>query len=166
MLLLLMALQLPSSVNVKSNLKGFDRLIKNIKTNLVARVGIFANKNAREGENTNADIGARHEFGVISEGIPRRSFLEDPLKEKRKEFLKDVDKIVKANIDKENGARESLELIGISAEAIVQEAFETGGFGTWPELRDKTTTAKGSDTILIDSSQLRRAITSKVGKRT
>lgn len=164
MLLLLRGLQLPSSVSVKADLKGFDRLIKNIKTDLVVQIGIFANKNARKDESTNADIGARHEFGVISEGLPRRSFLEDPLKIKRKEFLKQVSKIVKANIDKKNGDKQSLKLIGIAAEAIIQEAFETGGFGAWEALSPETIAAKASATILIDRSELRRAISSKVKK--
>ena len=156
---------MPSSVNVKADLKGFDRLTKNIKSNLVVQVGIFADKNSRDDDNTNADIGARHEFGVISEGIPRRSFLEDPLKMKRKTFLKQVDKIVKANIDKKGGDRKTLKLIGIAAEAIIQEAFETEGFGAWENLSPKTISAKGSAAILIDTSQLRRAITSKVRKK-
>jgi hypothetical protein len=157
---------MPSKVSVKSNLKGWEQLQKNLKTKLVAKVGIFSDDSQRsDGDLTNVQIGARHEFGVISEGLPRRSFLNDPIELKRKELLKKADGIIKANIDKEGGAEKIFELIGIVGEAIVQEAFETGGFGTWQSLSERTINKKESSQILIDSSQLRRAVISKVDKR-
>ena len=135
-------------------------------TKLVAKVGIFSDDNARDdGGLTNAQIGARHEFGVLSEGLPRRSFLKDPINLKRKELLSKADKIIKANIDKNDGDVKIFELIGIYGESIVQEAFETGGFGTWQSLSQSTIDKKGSSQILIDSSQLRKAVISKVDKR-
>jgi len=156
---------MPSDVKVTSNLKGLEQLQENLKTNLVAKLGIFADKNARgDGALTNAEIGARHEFGVISEGLPRRSFLKDPIEIKRKELLATANKVIKANIDKEGGAEKIFELIGIAGEAIVQEAFESGGFGTWQPLAQSTIDAKGSEQILIETSQLRKSIISKVEK--
>lgn len=157
---------MPSSVEVKSDLKGLDKLLKNVSTKLVAKVGIFGDKNQRdEGEATNADIGAVHEFGSFSKGIPRRSFLKDPMTHKRKELLKKAKEIIDANIDKENGDEKIFELIGIYGESIVQEAFESGGFGMWEAISQETIDRKGSSQILIDSSQLRRAIISKTDKR-
>ena len=156
---------MPSNVKVTSNLKGLDQLQKNLKTSLVAKLGVFADDNARDdGEKTNAEIGARHEFGVLSEGVPRRSFLKDPIEIKRKELLVTAEKVIKANITKPNGAEKIFELIGIAGEAIVQEAFESGGFGTWKPLSDFTIAKKGSDQILIETSQLRRSVISKVEK--
>jgi len=156
---------MPSDVKVTFNLKGLEQLQENLKTNLVAKLGIFADKNARgDGALTNAEIGARHEFGVISEGLPRRSFLKDPIEIKRKELLATANKVIKANINKEGGAEKIFELIGIAGEAIVQEAFESGGFGTWQPLAQSTIDAKGSEQILIETSQLRKSIISKVEK--
>jgi hypothetical protein len=156
---------MPSQVKVTSNLEGLEKLRENMKTKLVAKLGIFADDNARsDGALTNAEIGARHEFGVISEGLPRRSFLRDPIELKRKELLKKADRIIKANIDKEDGDEKIFELIGIVGEAIVQEAFESGGYGTWQSLSQMTVDQKGSSQILIDTSQLRRAVISKVDK--
>lgn len=157
---------MPAIVKVTSNFKGLEQLKENLKTKLVAKVGVFADDNSRdEGELTNAEIGARHEFGVISEGLPRRSWLKDPIELKRKELLKTAEKVIKANIDKKDGAEKIFELIGIAGEAIVQEAFESGGFGTWQPLSDFTVNKKGSSQILIDTSQLRRAVISKVDKK-
>jgi hypothetical protein len=156
---------MPSQVKVTSNLEGLEKLQENMKTKLVAKLGIFADDNARSnGGLTNAEIGARHEFGVISEGLPRRSFLRDPIELKRKELLKKADRIIKANVDKEDGDEKIFELIGVVGEAIVQEAFESGGYGTWQSLSQMTVDKKGSSQILIDSSQLRRAVISKVDK--
>jgi hypothetical protein len=155
----------PSKVRVKSNLKGLEQLQKNLKTNLVAKVGVFGDDNNRGDGLTNSEVGAAHEFGVLSDGIPRRSFLRDPIQLKRKRLLKEAQGIIKANIVKEDGAQKIFELIGIMGEAIVQEAFETGGFGAWEPLSDKTIAKKKSESILIDTSQLRGSITSKAEKR-
>lgn len=87
-----------ASVEVKSNLKGLDELQKNLNTKLVTKVGIFSDDNARSGESNNATIGARHEFGVLSEGLPRRSFLRDPIELKRKELLETAREVIKVNI--------------------------------------------------------------------
>lgn len=159
-------LQMPSSVRITGQVDGLERILKNVSTNLVAKIGIFGGGNQRDdGSQTNAQIGAKHEFGSFSENLPRRSFLKDPITLKRKELLKKADKIIKANIDKPEGAEKIFELVGIVGEGIVQEAFETGGFGTWQSLSQRTIDKKGSSQILIDSSQLRKAIISKAEKR-
>lgn len=154
---------MPSKIAVKGNVDGLNRLIENVSTNLVAKVGIFGGA-SRDGT-TNAQIGAFHEFGAFNKGLPRRSFLKDPISLKRKQLIKQVRKIIKSNISKPSGAKKIFELIGIAGEAIVQEAFETGGFGTWEPLKQGTANKKGSSQILIDSSQLRKAVISKVEKR-
>jgi len=157
---------LPSSVKVTGNTDGLERMLKNVNTKLVAKVGIFSGENQRDdGSLTNAQIGATHEFGSFSKGIPRRSFLKDPITIKRKELIKKAKQIIDANIDKEGGDKKIFELLGIYGESIVQEAFESGGFGTWQSLSSNTETNKGSSQILIASSQLRKAIISKTDKR-
>lgn len=156
---------MPSSVKVTGDIKGLDQLLKNVSTKLVAKVGIFGGSR-EEGESaTNADIGAIHEFGSFSKDLPRRSFLKDPITLKRKELLKKAKELITANIDKDGGDKKIFELLGIFGESIVQEAFESGGFGTWDPISKKTINKKGSSQILIDSSQLRKSITSKTEKR-
>ena len=41
---------MPSNVKVTSNLKGLEQLQENLKTNLVAKLGIFADKTQEEME--------------------------------------------------------------------------------------------------------------------
>jgi hypothetical protein len=151
---------MPSDIVIKDNFSGLDKFQKSFKENKVAKVGIFSDKNARDDAMTNVKVGMKHEFGSFSEGIPRRSFLRDPMTFKRKELLKQAKKIIDRDIDK--GIEFVLEKIGVLGETIVQEAFATGGFGAWQPLSDTTIKKKNSSSVLIDTGQLRRAIISKV----
>jgi len=148
---------MPSDIVIKDDFTGLDKLEKNLKSQKLAMVGIFGNKNARDDDTTNVKVGMKHEFGSFSEGLPRRSFLKDPLALKRKEFLKRARKIIDKDISDSVDSDQILEKIGVLGETIVQEAFETGGFGTWKPI-------SRSGSILIDTGQLRSSITSKVEK--
>jgi len=155
-----------ASTQINFKIDGLERIRKNLEqTKLVAKLGIFGDKGKRDDETvqTNADIGAFLEFGTKK--MPRRSFLLDPLTIKGKELTKKTEQIIDRYIDEENGIEKILELVGIYGESIVQEAFETGGFGAWEPIKEATANRKGSSQILIDSSQLRRSVISKVEKR-
>lgn len=157
---------MPSKTEVKYKFKGWEQVKKNLEVSLVTKVGIFSDHAKREeGELTNVEIGIKHEFGSFSERIPRRSFLKEPLVLKREELLERIEKNIKANIDKVGGAERTFAILGVYAEAIIQEGFATGGYGTWKPLSAKTVDSKGNSQILIDSSQLRKSIISKVEKR-
>ena len=157
-----------ASTQINFKIDGLERIRKNLEqTKLVAKLGIFGDKNKRDDKTgrTNAEIGADHEFSVPSRNLPRRSFLLDPLTIKGKELTKKVGQIIDRYIDEENGIETILELVGIYGESIVQEAFETGGFGAWQPIKEATANRKGSWQELIASSQLRRSVISKVEKR-
>jgi recombinational DNA repair protein RecT len=157
---------MPKNNEVVYKDKGLNNLLANLKTNLVTKVGIFAdeNNNREDGEITNSELGAIHEFGSITKNIRIRSFLRSPLELKRKKLINNLKNIIAANITKKNGKEKIFELIGIDAYAIIQEAFETGGYGTWEPIAIKTAIKKGSSKILIDSSDLRKSIIYKVEK--
>ncbi len=153
---------MPATVKITQNFKKLEQLNKNLKTKLVTKVGILGKDNNRDGEQTNAQIGAKHEFGSLSEGIPRRSFLNDPLVEKKKELVETQKKLFIENLPKKNGEKVIFRKLGIKAEQIIQEAFATGGFGKWQPLSQKTIDQKKSSSILIDTAQLRKSISSDV----
>lgn len=157
-----------ANIKIDYNIEGLERIRKNLEeSKLTAKLGIFGDKNKRDDKTgrTNAEIGADHEFSVPSRNLPRRSFLLDPLTIKGKELTKKVGQIIDRYIDEENGIETILELVGIYGESIVQEAFETGGFGAWQPIKEATANRKGSWQELIASSQLRRSVISKVEKR-
>lgn len=118
------------------------------------------------GHLTNAQIGAIHEFGSPGDKIPERSFLRMPILSKLGDELKTIPGSDWKNVFAD-GAEESqsggliavLRVVGQAAVNVVQDAFNTGGFGRWAKLSKATIARKGSSEILIETTQLRRSIT-------
>lgn len=157
---------MPANVRIQSNFKKLEDLNKNAKQKIFAKVGILGDDSNRTNDDgvTNAEVGLVHEVGSKTRNIPRRSFLEDPLTIKKDEINKTAGKLIIENIAEKNGMTKIFKKIGIKAEAIIQEAFASGGFGTWADLEEQTIKRKGSSSKLIDKSELRKSISSGVGK--
>jgi len=153
------------TITAKSDFSGLEKLKKQAKKNYVARIGILGKGDARPDGLSNATIGFKHEFGSVTENIPIRSFLRMPLITKSKEF----DEVLKTNTAKKEvdkkGIKALVTLLGIKAEAIIQEAFASRGFNTWAKNAPYTIAKKGSDSPLIDTGELRKTITSEVVSR-
>lgn len=104
---------------------------------------------------TTAFVGAVHEFGAPSRGIPQRSFLRatvDSNSSRIEGFLFDA---VAAVIDRVKDPMQAantvgLQVVGLVAKRIVQ--------GIPPALKPATIERKGSSTPLIDTGQLRQSI--------
>lgn len=149
-----------------------SRIAKLLSTNQLpkVKVGVLAStaQRAQDVQN-NAQIGFTNEFGKLTgyPKIPERSFIRMPLnlhfnnrlKQKKSLAGKEFEKALKSG-KIEDFARK----VGLVAEEVIQEAFETRGWGKWPKNAPLTVELKGSDAPLIDTGQLRRAITSKVIK--
>lgn len=153
-----------NQTKISYNIDGLNEIIKEMNGQYVTRVGILGEAGAREGDSElgNAEIGLVHEFGSVSRGIPPRSFLRFPLEFKSKELVESIKTGFSAYFFEKKEFKKVHELLGLKAEEIVQDSFESGGFGQWPELADSTVAAKGSSQPLIDTAQLRRSITSDV----
>lgn len=129
-------------------------------------VGAVAKPKASSEEQlTNADIGLRHEFGSLAEKLPMRSFLRMPLFVHLSERMREIGEGFWLALISKKGLWQGLRTLGIQAEATVQTAFKTGGWGQWPALSQYTVQLKGSSSILIDTAQLRQSITSAVVKK-
>lgn len=157
-------------ITIKSNFKGLEDLQKNLKKQLVVKVGVLGADSARSDDSTgmtNAEIGARHEFGVISEHLPRRSFLWDMILLKRKQLAEDAGKIAKKQIAEDGGILKIMKGIGIAAEKIVIKSFDTEGYGTWAPLSESRKKEKAEQNlpaeILMATTQLSKSITSQIG---
>lgn len=143
---------------------GLNQLLKTLKdSKAVLRVGILGNKNARSGSGeTNAEIGAKHEFG--SDGMPQRSFLRMPLETELAKALANSQAFSEDTLKKviaEKTLKPWLEQVGFVAEAVIQDAFATGGFGQWPQWSNPNYT-NNTGQILVDTQQLRDSISSEV----
>lgn len=138
-----------------------QRLITQVASeekNSRVQVGIFSSSARIDSDLTNGDIGAVHEFGSMSQHIPQRSFLRMPLTTR----LKDNVSSNWGETILRQGFNSALRKLGVMGENTVQKAFATGGFGVWPKLKPATIARKRSSAILIDTSQLRRSISSRV----
>jgi phage gpG-like protein len=155
---------MPADIKITQDFKLLNKLNKNLKDKYVAKIGILGKKSGRADKNTNALIGAVHEFGSVTKNIPRRSFLNDPLQTKSKEINATIAKSASSDLLQNNGVELIFRKAATKAEQIVQMAFATGGFGKWKPLKKETTRRKGSSSILIDSGQLRKSISSTVEK--
>lgn len=148
--------------------KGLDQLIKALKNGMPrACVGILGSKTIRgktQGNQTNAAIGAIHEYGSPAKNIPIRSFLRVPISEhlnKKMESSGALDETVLKEVVKSGTVVPWLKKIAILAESVVHEAFETGGFGKWPGWKNPNY-KNNHGRILEDTGQLRDSITSEV----
>jgi len=149
----------------EKNLKATTQYLKNLqamKTHYVA-VGLPASKVAGkkyEGGVDVVDVGAAHEFGT--EDIPERSFLRAPFELRKSEINRAIEKAVELVGAGKYDAVTALNRVGVTARNISVRAFESGGYGTWPDIKEETKKAKGSSAILIDKGELRGEITWEV----
>lgn len=173
--------QVGPNASVTTDMTGLNNLLAGIDDHYVARVGILGNKahakhrmeagelknsgghkiGSGQSELTNADIGLRHEKGVKSEHLPRRSWLKDPLEDKLPEYFNKLGSEVIYQMVKSQSLKAYQDL-GIICEQIIQKGFETGGYGKWKSLSAFTIANKGSSQILVDTAQFRKSITSTV----
>lgn len=151
------------SDTIEWNDKGLTNLLKALSGEApVGRVGILGTKAGRNTQNaeTNASIGAKHEFG--QEGMPIRSFLRAPITDNLQKGLEDAGAFDEAAL-KQVAAEKTLlpfvKKICLVAEGIVADAFATGGFGKW---KPSDMRFKKNHQTLVETQQLRNSITSEV----
>ncbi len=102
------------------------------------------------------------ELGSVTQRIPARSFIKMPLQFKRAEILKFAASKSISTFLMLGEQKKALTYMGLFCENIIQQAFDTGGFGKWAPNKPSTIKAKGSAKPLIDQAELRRAVWSKV----
>lgn len=148
---------------VTGDLSQLNALLEELKTDYYVDVGIIGNPSSGSPELSLAEIGAVHEFGDPAHNIPQRSFIRMPLEVKQGDIAAKVEQRAQGHVA-EGNVKAVFEDIGVAADAAIQEAFESGGFGSWEPLKPATVDRKGSSAILIDEGFLRRGITHRVGK--
>lgn len=143
------------------NTKGLDDLIKAFSEEKpVGRIGVLGDGNPRKEGNSNAEIGAKHEFG--DEKVPIRSWLRMPLIDHLQEALENhgaFDQKASKKVVREKTMIPWLEKVMIVAEYVVIEAFATGGFGKWKPSNMKY---KKNHQTLVETQQLMRSVTTEV----
>jgi hypothetical protein len=151
--------------NIKIDLSGLQQLDKFLSNQKQALLGVFQAEDARDDKNSNVAIGAKHEFGSFSENIPQRSWLRMPLKVKAKDIAGNAAIVIKNNLTNPKGVDIVAKSIGAAGLGVIQEAFDTKGFGQWKPNSPATIAAKGGkNTPLIEKAELRQAVTFSVAE--
>lgn len=151
------------SEDVTFDTRKLDKLLKAFGAKLPnAKVGVLGESDSRaRGEaNSNATVGAAHEFGTSK--LPQRSFLRVPITEHMQEKIDSsgaFDKQALNQVISEATLLIWMQKIAILAETIVSEGFDTGGFGKW---RPSNMALKKNHQTLVETQQLRNSITSEV----
>jgi phage gpG-like protein len=157
------------------NLDGLTRFARALTTSAYARVGILGTHDSRQqtqvqtGKNTfksqgpvsNSAVGAAHEFGTSR--VPQRSFLRMPIREQLGKHLEQSGAFnpdVLKEVMKTASIVPWMEKVGKVGEAVVLDAFKTGGFGKWKSHAPGYSNNTGQ--LLLDTQQLRTSITSDV----
>lgn len=143
-----------------SELEKFIEAYADVDGN-IGRIGVLGDSTVRaEDTSSNAAIGLLHEFGT--ERMPQRSFLRMPLitqLQKKLEQSGAFNKEALRNVIREGSFRNYIEKIMITGEAVIAEAFATGGFGAW---KPSNMANKKVQQTLVETQQLRDSITSQV----
>lgn len=154
--------------------KGLGALLTALKTDPKAKVGILAGHTMRTvaeqkeagvtaPAQNNAEIGAHHEFGT--EKMAMRSFLRIPLTDQMQNYLDRAGAFSKTVIQEIIDMKSLVGFVrkmGVVAERLVVDGFDSGGFGKWAPLKAATIARKKNNQILVETQQLRNSITSDV----
>lgn len=178
-----------NETKVKANIDELNKLMKFLKEPYKVRVGILGSKAETQHDSksglTNVEIGTFHEFGTSK--MPQRSFLMMPLQEKLGEEILKLKKFIFKQFFVKKAPIEFYKYLGSKSLQIIEDAFNTNGFGQWKALASSSRSAwerkagisgwrtaksiasfrKGlnkslSRQILTDTGKLRRSITFKI----
>lgn len=145
---------------------GIDKLMKAMKNAPEVRIGILgaSPRTANDGSQlNNATVGLFAEVGTSKS--PMRSFLRMPLIMQLNKRLKAagvLEKDVLREAIKSGSLIPIMQKVGVIAEGIVLDAFDTGGFGQW---KPSDMRYKENHQTLVETQQLRNSITSEVRKK-
>lgn len=144
--------------------------LKNLQKNH-AEVGVYGGKEKTGGDLV--EIAKVHEFGSPTNNIPKRSFLEEPIKMHKKPLIKLFKDDLNTLKGQKNGWERILLRLALQAQGYCLLAFKTQGFGKWAPLNPityfrKLKKGKGSGGvgILVDTGELRRNVRGVVAKNT
>lgn len=105
------------------------------------------------------EVAAVHEFGAPAAGIPQRSFVRATVDEKRAEIAADQERLAAAVLNGKIEPEAAAELLGARVQGLIQARIAEG---IGPALAPATVRRKKSSKPLIDTGQLKSAITFRV----
>lgn len=142
------------------NTKLMDHFIKAMENIPTVKLGVLGGKDHRNDKNSNATIGAKHEFGA--DGMPKRSWLRVPITENLYKYLEASGAFNDAVLDKviqTRSGRAWMEKVAVVSEAVIADSFASGGFGKW---KPSNMLHKKNKQTLVETQQLRNSVSTEI----
>lgn len=138
--------------------RGWNAIKKRVGEvgDLVLQIGVRDSSRAGDGI-SNAELASIHEFGT--EHVPERSFIRSTMDEHREEYARILAAEARKVIEGKRTPALSMDLMGQKVASDMQRKIEQG---VPPPNADSTIKRKGSSKPLVDSGQLKNAITYRV----
>ena len=126
--------------------------------------GIPNDETSREdsGEITNAELGIIHEWGAPEKGIPERSFMRSTMSEERENLGQLSKTQIALCLEGNTSPHDVFATIGVYLQGKIVDKITDGEF---EPNNENTVKRKGSSKPLIDTGQLRGAITYEVREK-
>lgn len=121
----------------------------------VVKIGFPAGASEKDGT-PSALVGAVHEFGSVSRGIPERSYLRSTMNEQMNKYIAMNKRTLRRVVTGVMTMRLALELLGQVASGDVKKKIRSGPF---TPLSQRTIDSKGSDRPLIDTGDMLKNVT-------
>jgi len=165
---------------VRDTDKGWGRLVEmSQRSDMVVRVGIqgkeakaphvdedgVADDEGEDGALTNVEIGTIHEYGAPSVGIDERSFIRATLDELSAKYVQQARDFGRSVIDGKRTREQALGLFGARVCADIVARIDDGRVKPDISEATKARRRKKSSKPLLDTGQLKQAITYVVGRR-
>jgi len=154
-----------------SGLRELHKQLKDVKIKVGLPKGTPANKDGV----SLIEIGAVQEFGSPAKNIPERSFIRIPLDNAKADYFKFIKKQGINILNGKQSTADATEKLGVWGQTVIKKSFTNNNWapnsevtinGGWINSGGKAVyvKGKGSSRPLIDSGQLRQAITWEVVK--
>jgi hypothetical protein len=145
--------------------RGADELVARIRslrtTKAKVRVGILSDAPKKEREGATGkysllEVAAVHEFGAPRAGIPARSFVRGTIDERTEDIARLERAVLAKVVAGDIALKPALDAIGAKVAGWIQQRIAAG---IEPALSAETAAKKKSSTPLVDTGQLRSAVT-------
>lgn len=150
------------SIRREGDPKALEKLAKRMAKadGTQVRVGVFGSETHGGAGSpiTMVELAAIHEFGSDVAGIPERSFIRSTIRDKEAEIAKLLKVAAKGVVSGKVSLVRALNLIGQWAVKEIKSKIVDGA-GIPPPLAQATIKHKGSSRPLVDTGQLKNAIT-------
>jgi hypothetical protein len=153
---------------VRDKDRGYKKVRRNVTKAASGKsltVGVLEEDKGGEGHGgseeglTVSQIATEHEFGL---GVPERSFIRAWFDAQKNQIDQDLSKMMRQVIQGRYDLDRGLNILGVKYVGEIQQKIPAG---IPPPNSDRTIARKGSSTPLIDTGQLRSAITYLIKQR-